>query len=48
VLDGRRATVALDKTVADGGAPDGARLERVFERPLTPSGGPGGLPSSPR
>ena len=48
VLDGRRATVALDKTVADGGAPDGARLERVFERPLTPSGGRGGLPSSPR
>ena len=29
VPDGRRATVALDKTVADDGAPDGARLERV-------------------
>ena len=33
VLDGRRASCALDKTVATG---DGARLERVFKRDLTP------------
>ena len=35
VLDGRRATVVLDKTVADDDRPGGARLERVFERSLT-------------
>ncbi len=35
VLDGRRATVVLDKTVADEDRPGGARLERVFERRLT-------------
>ena len=35
VLDGRTATVVLDKTVADESVSGGARLERVFERRLT-------------
>jgi PhoD-like phosphatase len=36
VLDGPKATVVLDKTVADPERPGGARLERLFERELTP------------
>lgn len=35
VLDGRKATAVLDKTVADEDSEAGARLERVFERELT-------------
>ena len=35
VLDGRRATAVLDKTVAAEDSTAGARLERVFERELT-------------
>jgi hypothetical protein len=35
VLEGRRATAVLDKTIRDDSATGGARLERVYERRLT-------------
>jgi hypothetical protein len=35
VLDGRRATAVLDKTVRDDDEESGARLERVYEHELT-------------